>query len=123
MMLSRWIEVPVVCNGRVLRPVLAVESVTDKDLADLCIRMNLILDSIEYERCEGRLINLDIFDPVTSLLDELRSDRDVQLKDWIETINTFGEYYQLESMNVIAVTPRAVANIEMDAERLGIFLG
>lgn len=123
MMLSRWIEVPVVCNGRVLRPVLAVESVTDKDLADLCIRMNLILDSIEYERCEGRLINLDIFDPVTSLLDELRSDRDVQLKDWIETINTFGEYYQLESMNVIEVTPRAVANIEKDAERLGIFLG
>ncbi len=123
MMLSRWIEVPVVCNGRVLRPVLAVESVTDEDLADLCIRMNLILDSIEYERCEGRLINLDIFDPVTSLLDELRSDRDVQLKDWIETINTFGEYYQLESMNVIAVTPRAVANIEKDAERLGIFLG
>ena len=122
-MLSRWIEVPVVCNGRVLRPVLAVESVTDKDLADLCIRMNLILDSIEYERCEGRLINLDIFDPVTSLLDELRSDRDVQLKDWIETINTFGEYYQLESMNVIEVAPRAVANIEKDAERLGIFLG
>ena len=123
MMLSRWIEVPVVCNGRVLRPVLAVESVTDEDLADLCIRMNLILDSIEYERCEGRLINLDIFDPVTSLLDELRSDRDVQLKDWIETINTFGEYYQLEDMNVIEVTPRAVANIETDAERLGIFLG
>lgn len=123
MMLSRWIEVPVVCNGRVLRPVLAVESVTDKDLADLCIRMNLILDSIEYERCEGRLINLDIFDPVTSLLDELRSDRDVQLKDWIETINTFGEYYQLEGMSVIEVTPRAVANIEKDAERLGIFLG
>ncbi len=123
MMLSRWIEVPVVCNGRVLRPVLAVESVTDKDLADFCIRMNLILDSIEYERCEGRLINLDIFDPVTSLLDELRSDRDVQLKDWIGTINTFGEYYQLESMNVIEVAPRAVANIEKDAERLGIFLG
>ena len=122
-MLSRWIEVPVVCNGRVLRPVLAVESVTDKDLADLCIRMNLILDSIEYERCEGRLINLDIFDPVTSLLDELRSDRDVQLKDWIETINTFGEYYQLESMNVIEVAPRAVANIEKDAERLDIFFG
>ncbi|QDT21002.1 hypothetical protein HG66A1_27950 [Gimesia chilikensis] len=122
-MLSRWFEVPVVCNGRVLRPVLAVESVTDEDLADLCIRMNLILDSIEYERCEGRLINLDIFDPVTSLLDELRSDRDVQLEDWIETINTFGEYYQLEDMNVIEVTPRAVANIETDAARLGIFLG
>ncbi|MFI4847720.1 MAG: hypothetical protein ACIAZJ_01360 [Gimesia chilikensis] len=123
MNLSRWIEAMVTCNGRVLRPALRVDLVSDSDLPDLCIRMNLILDSIEYERCEGRLINLDIFDPVTSLLDELRSDREVQLKDWIETINTFGEYYQLESMNVIEVTPRAVANIEKDAERLDIFLG
>ncbi|KAA0138978.1 hypothetical protein FYZ48_09975 [Gimesia chilikensis] len=123
MNLSRWIEAMVTCNGRVLRPALRVDRVSDSDLPDLCIRMNLILDSIEYERCEGRLINLDIFDPVTSLLDELRSDREVQLKDWIKTINTFGEYYQLESMNVIEVAPRAVANIEKDAERLGIFLG
>lgn len=123
MMLSRWIEIPIVCNGRVLRPVLAVERVTDDDLADLCVRMLLIHDSIEYEVCEGRMMNLDVFNPLDRLLGEFQARKHPRLSDWIETINSFGDYYGLESRNVIEVTSRAVANTEADANQLGVFLG
>src|SRR5437870_1908869 len=67
-----WLRAPLICDGQTVRPGLLPNALSDNDLPDICVRMHLILDTIEFERCEGRLINLDIFEPIDTLESDLR---------------------------------------------------
>ncbi|MBI1248261.1 hypothetical protein GC197_10545 [bacterium] len=115
-----WLAASLVCEGRVIRPPLDPSKPTNEDLPEICFRMLLILDSIEFARCEGRWINLEIFDPIDTLSSDLLHKETNLLSDWIDCIERFGEYYQLSGSHKIDVSPRAVSDASEEIERLGI---
>ena len=79
-----------------------------EDLPEICLRMHLILDTIEFTRCEGRLIIPDIFEPIDTLYSDLLH-KDVNcLSDWQDSILRFGDYYELAGKQTIEVSARAV---------------
>lgn len=116
----RWIEVPVVCGQQTILPGLDPAAINDESLPDLCLRMHLILDSIEFERCEGRLLNLEIFDPIDTLADELTHHKHPHWSDWDKFVQQFGDYYELNSGRPIHVTERAVEATVGLARSLGV---
>jgi hypothetical protein len=103
-----WLASTVFCVGQVIRPPLNLDNLSDKDLSDICLRMHLILDSIEFTRCEGRLINLDIFDPIDTLYSDLLHKEINRLCDWKNCIIKFGEYYNLDGKRSVEVSSRTV---------------
>jgi len=90
-----WVALPIVIGDIVVMPPLDPNNLSSDDLPDLCIRMHIILDTIEHARCEGRLINLDIFDPIDTLDSDLRHRSDNHIEDWLPAISEFGKYYKL----------------------------
>ena len=117
-----WLAAGLVSEGRVIRPALTPSKLTSKDLPDICLRMHLILDSIEFTRCEGRLMNLDVFEPIDTLYSDLQHKATNHLGDWMDCIERFGEYYELSARDVIEVSPRAVRNQSRMFEQLRIEL-
>lgn len=117
-----WLAASLTSEGRVIRPALTLSKLTSKDLPDICLRMHLILDSIEFTRCEGRLINLEIFEPIDTLYSDLLHKDSNHLGDWMDCIERFGEYYELSGRDVIDVSSRAVSNQTRMFERLRIEL-
>lgn len=112
------------CEGRVIRPPMNPSKLTSEDLPDICLRMHLILDTIEFTRCEGRLINLDIFEPIDRLYSDLLHKDTNCLSDWQQYIERFGDYYELAGKPTLAVSPRAVMRLahmvdQLKVERLG----
>lgn len=105
-----------------IRPSLDVASLSDEDLPDVCLRMHLILESIEFVRCEGRWINLEIFDPIDALYSDLLNQEDIALSDWQAFIERFGEYYQLSGYKTIEVSAHSVNEMASMAECLGVLL-
>lgn len=105
-----WLAASLVSEGRVIRPALNLSNLTSEDLPEICLRMHLILDSIEFTRCEGRLINLDVFEPIDTLYSDLLHKDTNELSDWKDFIERFGDYYELSGRDVIEVSPRAVRN-------------
>jgi len=118
-----WLKSPLVCDGRVVRPGLLPDAISDADLPDICLRMHLILDTIEYARCEGRLINLDIFNSIDSMESELRHGRDNQLSDWEEAITQFADYYQLDGQGPIEIAQHSIDSRSYIADDFGIPIG
>ena len=49
-----WLTSKLVCEGRVIRPPMNPNKLTSDDLPDICLRMHVILDTIEFTRCEAR---------------------------------------------------------------------
>lgn len=117
-----WLAAGLVSEGRVIRPALTPSKLTSKDLPDICLRMYLILDSIEFTRCEGRLMNLDVFEPIDTLYSDLLHKATNHLGDWMDCIERFGDYYELSGRDVIEVSPRAVRNQSHMFEQLRIEL-
>lgn len=121
-----WLQLPVVCDGQVVRPALSLDSLSDADLPDICLRMHVILDTIEFGYCEGRLINLDVYDPICDMEDSLECHRPKDTLDqWHSAIARFADFYSawLEGITAIEVTPLALNNCKHTAERLNISLG
>lgn len=85
--------------------------------------MNLILDTIEFARCEGRLINPDIFDPIDTMVSELRHGRNSQLWDWEETITRFADYYGLDGSEPIEIAQRSIEDMSDFAKHFEISIG
>lgn len=121
-MFNSWLTAEISCEGRIIRPSLDVAALDDKDLPDVCLRMHLILESIEFARCEGRLINVEIFDPIDALYSDLLNQEDIALRDWQAFIDRFGEYYQLSGKKTIEVSDHSVNEMSSMAERLGVSL-
>ena len=118
-----WLAASLVCEGRMIRPGLSSSELTSEDLPDICLRMHLILDSIEFTRAEGRLINLAIFEPIDSLYSDLLHKDANHLGNWMDCIERFGEYYKLAGRKAIDVSPRAVENLAYMSKKLGVRLG
>lgn len=108
------------CSQQTILPGLNPATVNDQSLPDLCLRMHLILDSIEFERAEGRLINDKIFDPIDTLADELIHHKHPHWSDWYKVVQQFGDYYGLNSGRPIHVTERAVEATVGLARSLGV---
>lgn len=106
-----WLNSAVVCGGRVIRPALDPIAVRSEDLPDICVRMHLILDSIEFARCEGRLINRDIFEPIDTLYSDLLHKEYNSIEDWRDCIGRFGDYYELDGAGPIEVTSRTLEEL------------
>lgn len=115
-----WLELPIHCSGRPIRPPMREDQIDDLTLSEICLRMHLILDSIEHERAEGRLMNVSIFDAIDSLHSNLVQGHSLWLGDWREMILHFGEYYGLNQFRLIEVSARAVENTGQMANALGL---
>lgn len=115
-----WLRLPIHCNGRLIRPPMPHDQIDDVALFEICLRMHLIMDSVEYERAEGRLMNVSIFDSIDSLHDQLAHGRSPRLHDWHEMILHFGEYYQLNHDQQIDVTARSIESAVPCAKSLGL---
>lgn len=94
-----WVALPILCDDVVAMPPLDPNNLSSGDLPDLCIRMHMIFDDIEHDRCEGRWINQKIFDPIDTLDSDLRHRRDNQINKWLPTISRFGQYYNLAQLS------------------------
>ncbi|ADG66105.1 hypothetical protein Plim_0253 [Planctopirus limnophila DSM 3776] len=117
-----WLAASLVSKGRLVRPPLNPSKLTSEHLPDICLRMHLILDSIEFTRCEGRLINLEVFEPIDKLYSDLLHKTTNHLGDWMDCIERFGDYYELSGRDVIEVSPRSVSDQSYMFEQLSIDL-
>ncbi|MCE9548088.1 MAG: hypothetical protein K8T25_21655 [Planctomycetia bacterium] len=92
-----WLARPLACNGEILLDGLDVGQLTDSDLKNICFRMDVILDTIEMPRCEGRLLPTGIFDRMDTLMSMIIHGHGgtPKLTDWTGLITEFGEYYGL----------------------------
>ncbi len=102
-----WIRSEVVCQGGTVAAPLEPEAITNADLNDICHRMFVIMETIEFPRCEGRLLPADIFDAIDSLYDNLTFKPETDLQDWVQWIERFGDYYDLDGTRPIEVSPRS----------------
>jgi len=82
--------------------------------------MHLILDTIEFPRCEGRLINRDIFVSIDIMDSDIQHNKDVQLSDWQDTIEQFGEYYQLDGNIPIEILQRSLDEMAYMANNFNV---
>jgi hypothetical protein len=110
-----WVRSPLTLNGEIIAEPLVPEDLSDSDLPRLCFWMHLICDTIEYGRCEGRLISMDIFDPLDNLMDIVRFQNDYTLSDWIPFMIKFGMHYGLDGATPINIAP------EIASENFKIF--
>jgi hypothetical protein len=62
-----WLGRPLVCDGAVVAGLLDPARLGDSDLRDICLRMHVILETVEMPRCEGWLIPRDLFDAIDTL--------------------------------------------------------
>jgi hypothetical protein len=118
-----WVRSSLICNGRIVRPALTPNRISDADLPDLCFRMHLILDTIEHRRCEGRLINLDIFEPIDTLASKIQHHGPVRLTEWASTMEQFGQYYELDGTKPIEVEQRSLDQLSRMAENFRVVIG
>jgi hypothetical protein len=103
-----WLRRPLVCEGREVAEPLEPALLTDEDLWDICLRMHVILDTIEMPRCEGRLIPEALFhaiDDLESLVHGHPSSSAPRLAEWESVICEFGQYYVLAGEGPIIVDP------------------
>ena len=106
-----WLARPVVADGVVLAEPLDPARLTDADLRNICLRMHVILETIEMPNCEGRHLPAKLFDEIDTLeslvIYGLPSPSGLPtapcLADWAGVIREFGEYYRLAGAGPIAV--------------------
>jgi hypothetical protein len=126
-----WLARPLACDGAVVLPGLDPTQLTSSDLRTICLRMSVILNTIENQICEGRHLPLDLFNDIDDLQDLVHHGhrdadgrtRPPRLGEWVDLIRRFGEHYRdrLGESGPIAVDPdvyREEANLfQRRAER------
>lgn len=108
-----WLARPLVCDGAVVAEPLDPARLADADLRDICLRMQVILETIEMPRCEGRLIPYNLFldiDTLDSMVlhghpSPYGHQSPPRLAEWAGVIREFGAYYGLAGHGPIAVDP------------------
>lgn len=100
-----WLTSPLTCDGKVVLDGLDATRLSDTDLRDVCLRMRVLLESVENERCEGRLLPVHLFDQVDTLEDLVlhRREGGARLSDWFDLIEEFGVHYGLIGRKAIPV--------------------
>jgi hypothetical protein len=104
-----WLVRPLSCEGRIVRPGLEGATLTVRTLPDICLRMIVILNTLETSRGAGRLVPVSLFERIDRLEDELRHrPRELRLADYASLIEAFGQHYELNgSLEPIEVDARA----------------
>lgn len=100
-----WLARSLVCDGDVVAGPLDPSRLADSDLRNICLRMHVILETIEMPRCEGRLIPVALFDALDTLEGIVLhgNPRPPRLAEWSGVVHEFGEYYQLAGSGHITV--------------------
>src|SRR5690242_9911685 len=98
-----WLRSALICQGETMRPPLDPSSISDADLPDICLRMSVVMASLEQPRCEGRLLPLDIFDAIEALDAAIFHGKGYRIEDWLPLVARFGEYYSLDGTKAIEV--------------------
>jgi hypothetical protein len=108
-----WLARPLECSGVVVLDALDPARLSDSDLLSICLRMNVIFNTIEMQHCEGRHMPLDLSDDLDTLESMVvwghRSPHGhpspPRLAEWSDFIRKFGEHYQLAGSGAITVNP------------------
>jgi hypothetical protein len=99
-----WVGRPLACDGRIVLDGRDTERLADADLLDICLRMQVILGTIEMPRCEGRLLPTDLFDRMDTLESHLfHGPGTPHLSEWEPLVREFGDHYGLDGDGPIAV--------------------
>jgi hypothetical protein len=115
-----WLGRSLVCDGAVVARPLDPTRLGDSDLREICLRMHVILETIEMPQCEGRLIPCDLFDAIDTLESMVLHghpspsghSRPPRLAEWAGVIRAFGAYYCLAGCGPIAVDPAIYRELE-----------
>jgi hypothetical protein len=110
----RWITRAVVCDGAVVFEPLDPARLSDADLADLCLRMLVIMSTIESPRAEGRWLPVELHDQIDTLWSMVCQGHPGPsgyrnppgLDDWMPLVEEFGAYYGLNESGRIRVDPQ-----------------
>lgn len=70
--------------------------------------MHLILDTIEFGRCEGRMMNSEIFERIDTMECVLRHENTSHLSEWLSTMEQFGNDYKLNGLSAIQISQRSI---------------
>ena len=102
-----WLARPLIADGVVVAEPLDRARLTDADLRTICMRMHVILETIEMPRCEGRLLPVKLFDAIDDLAGRVMhpGDHPPRLAEWAGVISEFGAYYGLTGAGPIPVDP------------------
>lgn len=109
-MSNGWVKSPLYVDTRLVAAPLDPNALTDNDLPELCFRMHVIMDSIEFSRAEGRLLPRDLFDAIDTLESDLRHKGSNSLRQWSDWIIKFGDYYELDGSGPIRLRPESFAD-------------
>lgn len=109
----QWLTRPLKCGRKIVAAPLDPAALTDADLRDICLRMRVILETIEMPRCEGRLMPYNLFlsiDTLESMVlhahpSPYGEHSPPRLAEWMNLIREFGQYYSLDREGPIPVTP------------------
>jgi hypothetical protein len=105
-----WLARPIACEDVIVLEALDAEHLSSTDLREICLRMDVILQTIEMSRCEGRLMPVEIFDRIEKLADLVLHGWRPPLTDWTGLICEFGEHYGLSGDGPIPVDPAVYQN-------------
>lgn len=106
-----WLSRPLKCGSKIVQTALDSTKLTNEDLRNICLRMHVILETIETPRCEGRLIPLDLFNDIDTLEGMVLFGQSSPyghsspptLVEWWSVIREFGRYYSLHGTGAIEV--------------------
>ncbi|WP_439629895.1 hypothetical protein [Gemmata sp.] len=111
----QWLARPLACDGAVVLPGLDLARLRSSDLRTICLRMSVILGTIEDQIGGGRFMPLDLsypIDDLSSLVFHGHREPDGRVRpprlgEWVDLIRRFGEHYRrrLGESGPIAVDP------------------
>lgn len=109
--MMQWLSRPLACGSTIIQPGLDPTTLTNADLRNICLRMHVILETIETPRCEGRLMPVNLFGAIDTLegmvlyaqVSPYGHSSPPILDEWSSVIQDFGAYYHLYGTGPINV--------------------
>lgn len=97
-----WLTSRVQCDGEVIAEPLAPDQLTVDSISDICDRMLTIMDHLEFQICEGRLLPVALFDEIDSFPRPPHpTNGQIRLDACLDLAARFGDHYGLRGKTVI----------------------
>lgn len=94
---------PIHGNRKVLVAAYAFEPGDPAHVKDLCEHLLKIIEEIEWHRCEGRLLPVELYDKIDSIRSELDIDPKSRIPRLLACAAELGCYYQIDNLEEIEI--------------------
>lgn len=101
-----WLTRRIQCDGKVIAEPLSPSHLTVESIGDICDRMMVIMNHLEFQICEGRMLPVKLFDEIDGFPREPHlSNAQASLDRCIDLAVRFGDHYDLSGEAVIDLPP------------------